>query len=205
MARFENALADNPAPRRLGDIVLRYESSMLIGETPRARRSAKPTVAWAMGLSALVATLGTFVARAPIGLTALLLCLGALGLAVATRLEILERRSRRFVMNFATTSLRLDFVTPFVGHPKTLVVPFDAVRAVGLSGQADGAWCLTVDFEPSQRSPGLFREVLAAFILPDELEQAHRLRRVLEGAFGLGTPPHDSPANEGQGEHEPTQ
>ena len=73
MARFENALADNPAPRRLGDIVLRYESSMLIGETPRARRSAKPTVAWAMGLSALVATLGTFVARAPIGLTALLL------------------------------------------------------------------------------------------------------------------------------------
>jgi len=39
----------------------------------------------------------------------------------------------------------------------------------------------------------MFREVLAAFIGADEDEAAGRVRRVLEGAFGLGAIPPDSP------------
>lgn len=194
MARFEDALAGNPAPRRLGDVVLRYDSSMLVGETRRAPRSVWPTLAWTSGVVGLVAAIGAVAIGAPLALGGLFTVLGAAGLAGATWLEVRERRTRRFVVNFASTSLRLDFVTPFVGRPRTLVVPFDAVRAVDLFEQGDGGRCLTVDFVPQVGSSELLREVLAAFIGREELEQAHRLQRVLEGAFGLGTPPHDSPA-----------
>jgi hypothetical protein len=190
---FEAALAEHPAPTRLGDISLRYEPSMLIGETSAPGRTLRPTLAWAVGLLTLVLTLGLFLLDAP--MVALWLSVGASAacLAVATRLEAWERRRRRFVANFATTSLRLDFSQPISGRARTLVVHFDDVKAVDLVRQADGAHCLTVDFAPDP-GPELLREVLAAYIEGHELEQAHRLLRVLEGAFGLGAPPADSPA-----------
>jgi len=194
VARFEDALAQNPAPRRLGDVVLHYDASMLVGEARRAPRSMWPTLSWTFGVSGLVAAIGAFAFGAPVALGGLFTVLGAVGLAGATWLEVRERRTRRFVVNFATTSLRLDFVTPFVGRPRTLVVSFDAVRSVELFEQGDGRRCLTVDFVPQVGSSELLREVLAAFIGPEELEQARRLQRVLKGAFGLGAPPHDSPA-----------
>ncbi len=190
---FEAALAEHPAPARLGDVSLRYEPSMLIGETPRPQRSLRPTLAWGAGLTGLVATLGLFVLEAPLASLWLTVGLSAACFALATRLEAWERRRRRFVANFGTTSLRLDFVSPIAGQPRTLVVAFDDVKSVDLVRQADGAHCLTVDFAPGPQTQVL-REVLAAYIGEHELEQARRLLRVLEGAFGLGTAPADSPA-----------
>lgn len=204
MPGFESALAANPAPRRLGDITLTYESSMLIGET-RRRRTIRPTVAGALGLSALAGALGAFVASASPAPAMALTAVGALSLVAATWLKVVERRTRRFVVNFGTTSLRLDFVTPFAGRPRTLVVHFDAVRSVDLLEQQDGAHCLTVDFVLSVGLHEVLREVLVAFIVPGEIEEADRLRRVLTGAFGLGAAPHDSPALEPPGEDGPTQ
>jgi hypothetical protein len=192
MATFAQALAAHPAPPRLGDIALRYEPSMLIGETPRVPRSLWPTFAWLCGVSALIIALGLLFVAAPIPAIAFCAVLGAAGLAAAVWLDRIDRRHRRFVANFATNSLRLDFVTPFAGRPRTLVVTFDAVKDVALMEQGSGLWCLTVDFVPPVGKVEVLREVLAAFISEGQREEAERLERVLKGAFGLGEVPADS-------------
>ena len=183
--RFEAALARSPAPRRLGDVRLGFDAFLLVGETPRGRRSWAASLAWVGGVAGVLAAalaLGSGAGTGPAAGVALA-TLAAFG--AAAWLEQRDRRRRAFVANFAASTLRLDFVTPFAGRPRTLVVPFDAVRAVGLWAQADGAWCLTVDFVPAPTSPDLLREVLAANIPGAQREDAERLRRVLEGAFGL--------------------
>lgn len=192
MARFADVLRDHPAPRQLGDVTLRFEPSMLIGETPKGERTWRPTAAWIAGISALLFALGLFLLRTPLEPIVGLVTAGAVAFAAAVWLERVDRRRRCFVANFATNSLRLDFVTPFVGKPTTLVVSFDAVRAVSLMKQGDGAQVLTVDFvEPGGKN--VLREVLAAFIPAAQEDDALRVARLLEGAFGLGTPPADSP------------
>lgn len=172
-------------------MALRYEASLLVGETPPGRRTWRPTLLWLGGVSALLAALGLVVlGRDPLGSSALL-ALGALALAAGTWLGQRERRRRRFVLDFDACRLRLDFVSPIAGRPRTMVVHFDAVRAVDLRRQGDGRHCLTVDFTPAPGSTLLLREVLVAFIEAPQLEAARRLGRLLEGAFGLGAPPPD--------------
>lgn len=185
-SRFQDALAANRAPLRVGDVVLRYEPSMLIGETARLRRTLRPPVVRFFGFLALVLALllvvrdaSTFVLAAPI-------VAGALAFALAGWLETRERLRRRFIANFGTCSLRLDFATPFKGRARSLVVPFDAVRAVDCVTQADGTHCLTVDFAPGPGPETVLREVLAASVPGEALPDAERLQRVLTGAFGLG-------------------
>ena len=99
-------------------------------------------------------------------------------------------------------SLRLDFTSPIAGKPRTLVVPFDSVKAVAMLRQVDGASCLCVDFTLGSE---LLREVLVAHIPDAQLPQAERLERVLHGAFGLGAVPADSPLFDTKpGQAEPT-
>lgn len=187
---FRQALADNPAPAKLGDVSLRYEPSMLVGETRAGRVTWKPTALSALGVGLVLAAVAALVLVDAMWPAAALLSLAAAALLGSVRLSRLERRKRGFVVNFATTTLRLDFVTPLAGKPRTLLVHFDDVKAVGLVEQADGRSCLTIDFALERE---MLREALAAFIGDDELEQALRLTRVLEGAFGLGSIPPDSP------------
>lgn len=184
MHDFRQALAENPAPPRLGDIALRFEPSMLIGETQAARPTVRPSLLVTVGVALLV------VSAALLGLTSELVALPFLlasaaafgGSAVLLRRE---RRKRGFVVNFATSTLRLDFATPFAGRPRTLLVPFEDVKAVQALEQGDGQHCLTVDFASGS---DLLREVLVAFIPAAEDVAARRLLRLLEGAFGLGPP-----------------
>lgn len=189
VARFADALAEHPAPSRLGDVSLRYEPSMLIGETDKPKRTWRPTLIWLGGISALLFAVGAIFVVEAAWLSYLLLGAGALLLAGTVRLERHEKRQRRFIANFATASLRLDFTSPLAGGPRTLVVPFDSVRAVELLD----AGVLTVDVEHQGRT---LREALVAFITPVELDDAQRLERVLRGAFGLGEVPADSPIYE---------
>ena len=186
MARFAAALAENPAPSRLGDVSLRYEPSMLIGETAKPKRTWGPTFAWLGGISALLFALAAIFLSDSGALSALLLADGALSLLGAVRLERHEKRQRRFIANFGTYSLRLDFTSPIAGQPRTVVVPFEAVKAVELLD----AGILTVDVEHRGKR---LREALVAFISEEELDDARRLERVLRGAFGLGEIPADSP------------
>lgn len=187
---FRQALADNPAPAKLGDVSLRYEPSMLVGETGAGRVTWKPTALSALGVGFVLAAVSAVVLVESLWPVTALLSLAAAAFLGSVRLSRLERRKRGFVVNFATTTLRLDFMTPLAGKPRTLLVPFDDVKAVALLEQADGRSCLTIDFAIEGE---LLREALAAFIGDEELDQAHRLARVLEGAFGLGSIPPDSP------------
>lgn len=190
MARFADVLATHQAPAAVGDVSLRYEPSMLIGETAAPRRSIRPTFTWTLGVSSLLLGVGVLLGDAAVGLGVGLVLGGGALLGAAAWLERLEKRRRRFVANFATNSLRLDFATPVAGYARTLVVPFDAVKALALVEQEDGARCLLVDFTVG---PATLREVLVAFIPASQDAEAERLERVLRGAFGLGEPPKDSP------------
>jgi hypothetical protein len=197
---FSRALQANPAPSALGDVRLRYAPSMLIGETEAGRRSWRP---WALSLlgGALIAlAVGSLVSSSRLEAVAALAMGGAWAFWASVRLSRLERQRRAFVVNFATTTLRLDFSSPIAGQPRTLVVPFEAVKAVTLLDQADGAQCLTVDVE---RDGARLCEVLVAHVTPGQREAAGRLRRVLEGAFGLGLVPPTSPYLETQGDGRP--
>ncbi len=202
MTRFAQALEDNPAPRKLGDVTLRYEPSMLIGETKRTRSSWVVSVVWVAALSCLLLAFAALTLTWGTERTITLLAASGIAFALANRLERHVKRQRRFVVNFATTSLRLDFSTPLLAHPRTMVVPFGAVRDVALTQQADGALCLLVDFVWHE---SLLCEVLVAYIMQEQRSDAERLERVLQGAFGLGTPPSDSAYFElNQGRRMPT-
>ena len=186
MASFADVLESNPAPRALGDVTLRYEPSMLIGETAKSKATWRSSFVWAGGFSLLLFAVGALMLQWDTSIVVVLLAGGAMAIAGAVRLERLEKRQRRFVANFGTVSLRLDFTSPIAGQPRTMVVPFDSVRAAELLPQADGATCLCVDFE---RDRALLREVLVAHIPESQRAEAERLERVLRGAFGLGSPP----------------
>jgi uncharacterized membrane protein len=186
MPTFAAALESNPAPTALGDVTLRYEPSMLIGETPKRKPSWRSSAIWVAGLSSLIFSVGALILQWDLWGVGSLIVLGALGIGAGVVFERYEKRQRRFVANFGTVSLRLDFSSPIAGHALTMVVPFDSVRATALMEQADGASCLCVDFE---RQGGLLREVLVAHIPDSQLPEAERLERVLKGAFGLGEKP----------------
>jgi len=191
--RFEEALAQNPAPKRLGDIQLRYEPSLLIGEADRAPRGALFTAVLLVGAALGLSTLGALVTHASVETIAGCALLTGGAFIAAVQLDQRARRQRRFVLNFGTTSLRLDFSSPFANHPRTLVVHFDGVRDCALCTQGDGQLAITVDFVTSDHSPQVLREVLVAHIPLAQEAAAVRLHRVLKGAFGLGEPAPPEP------------
>jgi hypothetical protein len=194
MARFADALESHPAPARLGDVALRYEPSVLIGETPKGRRTVTPTAVWVVGLSLLLFSAAAVVTLPQVVPAVALAVGGAVFVAFAVLLERLEKRQRRFVLNFETHRLRLDFSSPIAGYPRTLLVPFDDVQALQLLEQADGALCLVADFALHGRT---LREVLVAFVPAAQRAELERLQRVLEGAFGPGVAPPDDEAPSG--------
>lgn len=192
---FADALAGNPVPRRLGDVTVRYEPSLLIGEADRIRRGLLFLTALVLGAAfGSAAILGLL---SHVGTSAVGLCTIAAGAAFffAAQRDQAARRQRRFVLNFGTTSLRLDFSTPFSNHPRTLVVHFDGVRDCALIDQPDGKKAITVDFVTSPTSPTVLREALVAHIAPDDDDAAVRFHRTLFCAFGLGEKPEPEPAN----------
>lgn len=161
---------------------------MLIAQTQQPLRSVWPTGAWGAGLVAIVLAIFFLVHdESSVVLPVTLGAVAALGFSLAVWLERVDRRRRAFIANFETNTLRLDFVTPIAGQPKTMIIAFDGVKAVDFCEQGDGRQCLFVDFERSATS-GVFREVLVACIESDEFSSALRLQRVLSGAFGLGAP-----------------
>lgn len=199
VADFERSLAENPAPQALGDVALRYEPSMLIGQTNR-RASLRPTALATLGAALAIAGLGTLLMPGPSWPAAGLLVLSALAFSASVRLRRRERQQRTFVLNFASASLRLDEESAVLGSPQTVLVAFDQVQQVSALIQSDGLHCLTVDLSVASRAR---REVMVAHVPEAQLLALERFRRVLEGAFGLGAVPPDSPYRSTQGEGRP--
>ncbi|MDX2012177.1 MAG: hypothetical protein SFW67_18425 [Myxococcaceae bacterium] len=201
MNAFARALEDNPAPSALGDVRLRYTPSMLIGEAPPGRRTWRPFGLATLGLTLVALAVASLSASWGLESSGALALGGAWALWGSVRVARLEVQRRAFVVNFATTSLRLDFAEPIAGQPRTLIVPFDAVTAVAVLEQADGAHCLTVDLT---HEGAHLKEALVARVPTSQLDAAQRLARVLEGAFGLGSIPPTSPYLATQGAGRPS-
>jgi hypothetical protein len=199
-SRFQRALENNPAFGRLGDVEVRYEPSLLIGEADKPKPGWEPVAALCAGVGAATSLLAAALAGGGALWMGVSLVVMILGFGGATLLRQLEKRHRRFVVNFATYAFRLDFSTPIAGKPKTLVVDFDLVRALDLREQADGALCLTVDFVTQGESAQVLREVLVAHVPGPKREELERLQRLLHDAFDLdrqnspGEPDSESPA-----------
>lgn len=187
--RFEEALAQNPAPARLGDVRLRYETSLLIGEADPTVRGPLFTAVLSVGSAFGMSALGALVLDAPDVVAGLLALATGGSFFAAVQLDQRARRQRRFVLNFATTSLRLDFSTPIANQPRTIVTHFDGVRDCALVTQGDGQIAITADFVTSASSQQVLREVLVANIPLADEETAVRLHRMLSAAFGLGARP----------------
>lgn len=197
---FTDALDQNPAPHRLGDVRLRYEPGRLMGESlppsfwERQLPGACLILAALCALGALVALL---LERQPVPILSLVLGVGALALVgLALRLEGRLGR-RRFVLHFATETLRLDQLRWAPGASRTEQVHFDAVRAVEVVERAPQRYALVVAWgegpppaEPQeedtpQEEPPLRRAVLVEGVGPNEEEALLRVWRLLHNAFGL--------------------
>ncbi|MBI3182090.1 MAG: hypothetical protein HYZ28_08090 [Myxococcales bacterium] len=184
---FEQSLEKSGLPLRIGDVRLRYDTPVLVGQTDRLRSGVAPAlsaasgVALALGAAGLLGAGGHPWAAGGLGL------LAAVGLGAAVLLEARARRRRCFVVDFLSHTLRLDFTTPARGLPRTVVVTFDRVVSLDLLAHGDGQWALTVDFRPAEGPGELLREVLVAFARADEVEALRRLNRLLRGALGLPT------------------
>jgi hypothetical protein len=182
---FQQALEDHPAPKAIGDVHLRFDEFVLIGET------VKPLSSWAAQ--------GALIAGICCGVPAMVLALSlqswgptvASALTVATAgffgaaalLDQWGKRRRRFVANFESHTLRLDFSTRFRGLPRTVVVPFSSVQRLERVAQADGNTALVVELATEAPRESGFREVLIAHVTDDEEAALSRIERVLTHAI----------------------
>jgi hypothetical protein len=184
-SRFQRALEENPAVHRLGDVSIRYEPSLLIGEADRPKPGWEPVLGLLVGVAGACSLAAAALTSGAVGWMAGSLLATGLGFGAAAWLTQRAKRQRRFVLNFGTYALRLDFSTPITGRPKTMVMDFDLVRALDVREQGDGRLCLTVDFLPDADSRDVLREVLVAHVPQADREVLERLQRILHAAFDL--------------------
>jgi len=175
-------------PRKVGDVRLRYETSLLIGETQR-RLGLWPVLALGVGLGCASGSVLVLLfpenAGPTLPLSITLAVLGGMLVMLSMGMEARTRGVRRFVLNFATESLRLEVPQPMRRRPSTSIIHFDAVRAVEVVGREGGRQALTVSYLPSLDAPQVRAELLVDGVTPQEQQPLERLLRMLRNAFGL--------------------
>lgn len=179
---FEDALQRTPPIERVGELRLRYETSLLIAEPPAPKPDTRLQLLRLGGASLIALALATVVAstdgKPPINALVVAL-LGTGLLAAAPRLFPAPRR-RRFVLNFASESLRIDDLG---AQPRTRVLHFDEIAALAVEPDHSGGFQLVL----SAKAPPT-REVLVERVLGEDVEELRRLWRVLTDAFGIRRP-----------------
>jgi len=187
--RFADALVDNPAPRRLGDLRFSYEPGRLMGVSdapPLLTRAAAPALAAVSAGTAL----GCAWALAHAGGAALPLAgLSAAAGALAFWLDGRALR-RRFVLHFATEQLRLEWLGRSHRHGSSVMVPFDDVLDVEAVTHASGELSLFVVYALEEGRIAE-RALLATRIPASQGDELHRIWRMLQNAFGLRPPAPD--------------
>jgi hypothetical protein len=201
VASFADALEENPAPRQLGDVRLRYEPGRLLGESlppsPWSRQVPGLLVALGAGC-ALGAVLGLLLGTGARSTPVVPWALGLLAAALVGQALRLEGRlgRRRFVLHFPSERLRLEQLRWAPGATRALWVLFDEVTAVEVVQRPDGTYALVVCWgagEAPGPAPGQARkperaprrEVLVEHIGAHEQEALVRVWRLLHNAFGL--------------------
>jgi hypothetical protein len=172
----------------VGDVRLRYESPLLIGELRPRRPSPVPDVllAAAAVLGLVTVALLLFRTSSP-GIPWVELLLGVAAAAlmgVAARTRARHRHRRRFVLNFADETLRLEsFASAGALRATVRVHPFDAVEELEVEPREQGGFRLVVRMGTP---PG--RAVLVDEVLGEEIAQLRQLWAMLRAAFGIRTP-----------------
>jgi hypothetical protein len=185
MASFEETLEQRLAvPREVGDVRLSYVGGMLLGQ---ARSSGSRTIPQACLLGACGAgALGGLVVLFG-GSAAAGLLLGAVAAALLFLAAVLEQRARsprRFVLNFETETLRLDYAK--LARPATELLSFTKVEGLR-AGEGRRGGRLEVDY---QGEGGAARtRLLVDEVRPDELESFEQLKSLLEGALAQRAKP----------------
>jgi hypothetical protein len=184
---FADALEQNPAPRRLGDVRLRYEPGRLMGESvpPSFWQRQVPGACLLMAVACAVGA-GVMALREEGALPLLAVLLGGMAVGwvgLALRLEGRLGR-RRFVLHFATEQLRLEQLRYAPGRSRTEWVSFHAVSAVEVVERASRRYALVVVWQPAEaKAPR--RAVLVEDVGGHEQEALLRVWRLLHNAFGL--------------------
>jgi hypothetical protein len=93
---------------------------------------------------------------------------------------------RRFVLHFATETLRLERLSWAPSATRMETVPFDDVTAVQVVQRPSGHYAILVVYQvgPADRREER-RAVLVEQARPGEAETLHRVWRMLHNAFGL--------------------
>ncbi len=186
---FADALEENPAPRRLGDVRLRYEPGRLLGESVPPSYWRRQLPGLCLGLAAVSAAgavggilLGGGGSSTPVTPMAL----GVLATALLGFALHLEGRlgRRRFVLHFRTERLRLEQLRWAPGSTRTEWVLFDEVSAVDVVQRPNGRYALVVRWSAGEGTPER-SEVLVEHIGTQEQEGLLRVWRMLHNAFGL--------------------
>ncbi len=189
VASFTNALEQNPAPRRLGDVRLRYEPGRLVGESlpPSFWRRQLPGLFLLLAaLLAASAVVWVLVGGEETQLPVMPLVLGGLAASLvgfSLRLEGQLGR-RRFVLHFVGERLRLEQLRLAPGATRTEWVHFDEVCAVEVVERAPRHYALVVAWRPDNGG-NTRRAVLVEHVRDHEEEALERVRRLLHNAFGL--------------------
>ncbi len=184
---FERALRENPPPAgQIGDVLLRYDPPVLIGETGRPPERALRTGQVLLGAGALfgLLCLGTLVAEGAMALSLALAAACSALLWAGLRADGgVMRGRRRFILHFGTETLRLDL--PSSGaRAFTRTLSFDDVADLYVLEAPDGTCALVVE---ARFSPG---RPPTACVLVDGVTEVGRadLQRLwvtLRAAFGI--------------------
>lgn len=179
---FADVLATHTMPPRLGDVTLRLDTPLLVGEAQRPRLQwLGEIVFWALGASGTVIAVASVLLGAATPVATVLTGIAVALLGIAMYVERRAQKRRAFIINFEAKTLRLDFSTPLTGMPRTWIGGLEQVKDLSLLTLPDGMSALIIDIDGEKR----FREVLVAALTARELEPAKMLVRALSNAFGL--------------------
>ena len=185
---FADALVENRIPPRVGDVRLRYDEGRMVGESlpPTVSQRLLPELcvvlagACALGSMTLLA-----VAPSQYGMPVALGLAAAAFIGAALRIEARLGR-RRFVLHFATETLRLERLTWAPSATRTEAIPFDDVTAVDALQRPSGLYFIRVTYKTGPKEQREERTaILVDQIRPSEEETLRRVWRMLHNAFGL--------------------
>jgi hypothetical protein len=185
---FADALVENRIPPRVGDVRLRYDEGRMVGESlpPTVSQRLLPELcvvlagACALGSMTLLA-----VAPSQYGVPVALGLAAAAFIGAALRIEARLGR-RRFVLHFATETLRLERLTWAPSATRTEAIPFDDVTAVDALQRPSGLYFIRVTYKTGPKERREERTaILVDQIRPSEEETLRRVWRMLHNAFGL--------------------
>ncbi len=189
---FEDALAENRPPTRVGPLRLRYEASLLIAEPFRVQGSfAGLTEAlFVIGFGAAAGTVALLALPEDGASLPLTFAFGAIAV-VSVLLAIAadrQRRARRaFVLNFATETLRVDWAEAW-RRPQSAAVPFDAVSELRVVPTAAHRLGLELRFRPHPEAKQERTVRIVESVSERDRASLDRACRFLRNALGLNRP-----------------